>query len=69
MSGHWLDTGDGPKALTEAAGNVRENDAQAAYREYLDHRPGCAQCQQSTFICDTAKELWDAYRAARARAT
>lgn len=66
--GHYLDTGDGPKALTEAAGNVRENDAQAAYRTYLDHRPDCQQCQTSLFICDAAKTLWAAYLAARALA-
>ena len=65
---HYLDTGDGPKPLTVAAGNVRENDAQGAYRKYLDHRPDCVQCQASLFICETAKGLWDAYREARARA-
>lgn len=68
MSGHWLDTGNGPAPLEVAAGNVRENSAQGAYRTYLDHRPDCAQCQQSTFICDTAKTLWDAYKDARALA-
>lgn len=65
--GHWLDTGDGPKSLTDAVVNVRENGAQAAYRTYLDHRPECPQCQQSTFICDTAKGLWSAYVEARKR--
>lgn len=68
MTGHYLDTGDGPKPLTVAAVAVQENSTQAAYRAYLDHRPGCPQCQQSTFICDEAKTLWDAYREARARA-
>lgn len=65
---HYLDTGDGPKALTVAAVTVQENGTQAAYRAYLDHRPDCPQCQQSTFICDAAKELWDAYKEARGRA-
>jgi len=66
--GHHFDTGDGPQPLTGEAVNAQANDAQGAYREYLSHRPGCAQCRQSTFICDTAKTLWDAYTQARRHA-
>lgn len=61
--GHWLDTGDGLQSLTAVSGRAVERAALTAYRKYLDHRPTCVQCQTSLFICDTAKTLWEAYRA------
>jgi hypothetical protein len=63
--GHYLDVGDGPKPISALSGNAFEGAAQTAYRAYLDHRPGCPQCRQSTFICDTAGDLWQAYKDAR----
>jgi len=61
--GHYLDTGDGPRSITALTGRAVEGAALAAYRAYLNHRPTCVQCQTSLFICDDAKDLWDAYRA------
>lgn len=63
--GHYLDTGDGPQPITATAGRALEGAAQTAYRAYLDHRPGCAQCSVSLFICPEAEELWEAYKAVR----
>jgi hypothetical protein len=63
--GHYYDGGDGPQPLAMAAGRALEGAAQTAYRAYLDHRPGCQQCAQSTLQCKTAEKLWEAYRTAR----
>jgi hypothetical protein len=63
--GHYLDTGDGPQPITAGLGRALEGAAQTAYRAYLDHRPGCQQCAQSTLQCAQAEELWEAYRTAR----
>lgn len=62
---HYFDVGDEPMPLTAMSGRAAEGAALKAYRAYLDHRPTCAQCQQSTFICDAAGELWEAYKAIR----
>lgn len=59
-------TEQGPKPIALASGIAMENQGQAAYRAYLDHRPTCQQCQNSLFICAAAKELWETYREARA---
>lgn len=65
--GHHLDTGAGPKPIALATGIALESKVQTAYRAYLDHRPGCAECQEpTTFQCPTAKRLWDEYRDIRA---
>lgn len=63
--GHYLDTGDGPQPITATAGRALEGAAQAAYRAYLDHRPGCPQCSVSLFICADAEALWEAYKEVR----
>ena len=64
--GHHLDTGAGPKPLTLASGAVLESKVQAAYRAYIEHRPGCGPCQSGdTLQCAAADALWDAYREAR----
>lgn len=64
-AGHWFDTGDGPRPISVTSALVQEGRVQAMYQAYLDHRPGCAQCQQSVFICDAAAELWEAYKTTR----
>lgn len=65
--GHHLDTGEGPKPIALAAGIAVENKSQTAYRAYLEHRPGCEQCQSGdTLQCAAADALWEAYRLARA---
>lgn len=63
--GHWLDTGDGPQRLAVAAGHLAENQERAAWQAYLDHALDCEDCPKSTFQCDVAKELYEAYRAHR----
>jgi hypothetical protein len=63
--GHYYDGGSGPQPITAGLGRALEGAAQAAYRRYLDHRPGCQQCQRSTLQCDEAERLWEAYRTAR----
>lgn len=59
--GHYLDTGDGPKPLTILTGNALESPVSTAWRAYLDHRPHCADCMESTYRCATANALWAAY--------
>jgi hypothetical protein len=63
--GHYLDTGNGLAPIGHLIGNALEGAAQTAYRAYLDHWPTCAQCQQTTFLCDAATELWETYMAMR----
>lgn len=63
--GHYLDTGEGPQRLAVAATHMAENQERAAWQAYLNHATGCEDCPQSTFQCDTAKELYEAYRALR----
>jgi hypothetical protein len=63
--GHYRDTGNGPKPIGHLVGNALEGAAQTAYRAYLNHRPDCPQCQQTTFICDAATALWETYMDAR----
>ena len=63
---HHFDVGDGPQRVSVITGYALEGAAQTAYRAYLDHRPDCAQCQTSLFICEDAKVLWQAYKDASA---
>jgi hypothetical protein len=63
--GHWYDTAAEPQPLSVASSMLLEDKAKVAYRAYLDHRPGCARCQQSLFICQEAKGLWEAFKAAK----
>lgn len=65
--GHWLDTGDGPRRLTTAAGHMAEAQERAAWQAYLDHALVCEDCPKSAFQCDVAKELYGAYREFRPR--
>lgn len=59
-------TGKGLKPIALAAGVATESKVQAAYRAYLDHRPGCDDCKApGTFQCPAAAALWQAYRDAR----
>lgn len=63
-AGHYLDSGSGPMPIAAVSGRALQGAVQTAYRAYLDHRPGCVQCRTSPFICSTAADLWDAFRAA-----
>jgi hypothetical protein len=60
--GHYFDTGDGPMPVVAPTGLALESESQTAYRAYLDHRPACPRCQQSTFTCDEAAVLWATYK-------
>jgi hypothetical protein len=61
-------TGSGSMSLAAVSGHARESAAQTAYRAYLAHRPGCSQCTNHAVQCDTANQLWAAFKAARAAA-
>jgi len=63
--GHYLDTGNGPRPLAVTTARMADGAVQIAYQAYMDHRPGCSQCEHHALVCGTARELWDAYIAAR----
>lgn len=64
--GHYLDTGTGPRPLTLAAQQAADGAEREAYREYIEHRPGCQACDEAAFQCEDAAALWQAYRDVRA---
>ncbi len=66
-SGHWLDTGDGPKPLTAITGGsaLLESAQMLAYQAYLNHAKDCDLCPAHASQCDRAAALWQAYRQAR----
>ncbi|BBB01126.1 hypothetical protein RVR_8383 [Actinacidiphila reveromycinica] len=56
--------GGGRSSLTLVRGSAALRDAAraAAYRAYLDHGHTCPLCPDHASRCDTAGDLWAAYR-------
>lgn len=63
--GRWLDTGTRAGAMVPVAVAAAEGRVQGAYRAYLDHAQGCADCEALQGRCEAAEGLWVAYREAR----
>jgi hypothetical protein len=68
MSGarwQWRDGGSTLGDLQRVARNSTFTRAQLAYRAFLDHSIPCAGCGHGEKRCETAEELWRAYRTVR----
>ncbi|GAB2968545.1 hypothetical protein GCM10023080_034340 [Streptomyces pseudoechinosporeus] len=54
-----------PERLQRLASNSEFTRTQLAYRAYLDHSIACAGCGHGQTRCETAEELWRAYKDAQ----
>lgn len=69
IGGHYFDAGNrGPRPLTSVASTGLLDEPQmVAYQTYLAHAKTCRECPQSTFQCNEAARLYEAYRQASGR--
>lgn len=60
------DAGSGPGHMQRVASSGVYSRVTNTYREFMGHSLGCDDCEYGETRCDTAKELWAAYIAAKA---
>jgi hypothetical protein len=61
----WRDGISWSERLHRLASNSSFTHAQLAYRAFLDHSIPCAGCGHGQTRCETAEELWRAYKESR----
>jgi hypothetical protein len=63
----WTEAASGAGPVVPRLAVAAIGRSQTAYRRYLDHAHGCADCVALDARCDAAKTLWAAFREERGR--